>query len=113
MEADHNQACRPAWSVEPHTRPVTGDINWAEPAPRPAQQPTGIVATERSSCAHAAITTQLLNRARDAANARAEAEEQLEHRPQAKARTQLKRPGAVGWVVALSRRVRALAAGTT
>jgi hypothetical protein len=62
---------------------------------------------------HALITTHLLKQARDAAVAQAEADERLEHQAQATPRTQPAEPGRFARVVALARRVRALAARTT
>jgi hypothetical protein len=62
---------------------------------------------------HALITTQLLNRARDAAIAQAEADERPEHQARAMPRTQPAEPGRFAQVVALARRVRALVARTT
>jgi hypothetical protein len=62
---------------------------------------------------HALITPQLLNQARDAVIAQAEADERLEHQARATPRTQPAEPGRLARVVALARRVRALAAPTT
>jgi hypothetical protein len=62
---------------------------------------------------HALITTQLLNRARDAAVAQAAADERPKHQAQATPRTRPAEPGRVAGVVALARRVRALVARTT
>jgi hypothetical protein len=63
---------------------------------------------------HALITTQLLNQARHAAAiAQAEADERLEHQARALPRTQPAEPGRFTRVVALARRIRALAARTT
>jgi hypothetical protein len=62
---------------------------------------------------HALITTQLLNRARDAAVAQAAADERPEHQAQALPRTRPAEPGRFARVVALARRVRALVARTT
>ena len=62
---------------------------------------------------HALITTHLLNQARDAAIAQAEADERLEHQARAMPRAQPAEPGRFARVVALARRVRSLAARTT
>jgi hypothetical protein len=62
---------------------------------------------------HALITTHLLNQARDAAIAEAEADERLEHQARAMPRTQPAEPGRFPRAVTLARRVRALAARTT
>ena len=62
---------------------------------------------------HAFITTHLLNQARDAAIAQAEADERLEHQTRALPRTKPAEPGRFAQVVALARRVRSLAARTT
>ena len=62
---------------------------------------------------HALITTHLLNQAHDAAIAHAEADQRLEHQPRAEPHTQLTEPGRSAGVVAMARRVRALAAPTT
>jgi hypothetical protein len=62
---------------------------------------------------HALITTQLLNWARDAAIAQAEADERPEHQAQALPRTQPAEPGRFTRVVALARRVRVLVARIT
>jgi hypothetical protein len=59
---------------------------------------------------HALITIHLLNEARDAAIAQAEADERLEHQAQAKRRAE---PAGSGRVVILARRVRALVARTS
>jgi hypothetical protein len=59
---------------------------------------------------HALITIHLLNEARDAAIAQAEADERLEHQAQAKHRAE---PAGSGRVVILARRVRALVARTS
>ena len=60
----------------------------------------------------ALITTQLLHQAHDATIAQAEADQRLEHQPQVEARTR-PAPEQSARVVALARRVRALAARTT
>jgi hypothetical protein len=62
---------------------------------------------------HALITTHLLNQARDATIAQAEADERLEHQIRALPRTQPTEPGRFARVVALARRVHSLAARTT
>ena len=62
---------------------------------------------------HALITTQLLNQARHAAIAQAEADERLEHQARELPRTQPAQPGRYARVVVLARRIRALAARTT
>jgi hypothetical protein len=62
---------------------------------------------------HALITIHLLHQARDAAIAHAEADQRLEHQVQVMPRTQPAEPGRFARVVALARRVRALAAPTT
>ena len=59
---------------------------------------------------HALITTHLLNQARDATIAQAEADERLEHQIRALPRAQPTEPGPV---ITLARRVRALVARTT
>jgi hypothetical protein len=62
---------------------------------------------------HALITTHLLNQARDAAIAQAEADERLQHQARATPSTH---PAGAGWsagFVTMARRVRALAAQTT
>jgi hypothetical protein len=58
------------------------------------------------SMRHALITTYLLNQARDAAIAQAEADERLEYQAQDKARTQPAGPGRFARVIALARCVR-------
>jgi hypothetical protein len=62
---------------------------------------------------YALITTKLLNQARDAVIAEADADERLEHRARATPRAQPAEPARFARVVALARRVRALAARTT
>ena len=62
---------------------------------------------------HNLITTHLLNQARDAAIAQAEADERLEHQPRATRRTQPAAPRRLARVITLVGRVRALAARTT
>jgi hypothetical protein len=62
---------------------------------------------------HALITTHLLNQARDAAIAQAEADQRLEHQAGALPRAQPAGPGRFARVAALARRARALAARTT
>jgi hypothetical protein len=62
---------------------------------------------------HALITTKLLNQARDAVIAQADADERLEHQARATPRAEPAEPARLAWVVALARRVRALAARTT
>jgi hypothetical protein len=62
---------------------------------------------------HALITTHLLNQARDATIAQAEADERLEHQTRVLPRIQPTEPGRFARVVALARRVRSLAARTT
>ena len=59
---------------------------------------------------HALITIHLLNQARDAAIAQAEADQRLQHQARA---TQPAEPARSARVVTLARRVRALAARTT
>jgi hypothetical protein len=58
---------------------------------------------------HALITTKLLNQARDAVVAQADADERLEHQARATPRAE---PARFARVVALARRVRALTART-
>jgi hypothetical protein len=62
---------------------------------------------------HALITTHLLNQARDAAIAQAEADQRLEHQARAMPRTQPAAPSRLARVVTLARHVRALTAPTT
>jgi hypothetical protein len=62
---------------------------------------------------HALITIHLLNQARDAAIAQAEADQRLEHQTRAQPRTQPAGAGRFAQVVTMARRVRALAARTT
>jgi hypothetical protein len=62
---------------------------------------------------HALITTHLLNQARDAATAQAEADQRLEHQARAIPRSQPTDPERYAGVVTMARRVRALAARTT
>jgi hypothetical protein len=62
---------------------------------------------------HAFITIHLLNQARDAAIAQAEADQRLEHQTRAQPSTQPAGAGRSAGVVTLARRVRALAARTT
>ena len=62
---------------------------------------------------HSLITIHLLHQARDAAVAQAEADERLEHQPQATPATQPAQPRRFAWLASLVRRVRALAARTT
>jgi hypothetical protein len=59
------------------------------------------------------VTIQLMNKARDAANAEAEADKRLEHQAQAKPDTQTAEPGRFARVLTLARRARALVARTT
>jgi hypothetical protein len=59
---------------------------------------------------HALITIRLLDQARDATIAQAEADERLEHQPRAELRA---RPAEPGRVVTLARRIRALVAHTS
>jgi hypothetical protein len=61
---------------------------------------------------HALITTHLLNQARDAAIAQADADERLKHQAAAVPRTQPAQPGRLAQVATLARRVRTLAART-
>jgi hypothetical protein len=81
------------------------------PGPHPAQRPAGTAATKGLIMRHALITTHLLNQARDAAVAQAEAE-RLRHQAPATPSTQHAEPGRFARVVTLARRVRALAART-
>jgi hypothetical protein len=62
---------------------------------------------------HALITTHLLNQARNAAIAQADADERLEHQPRALPRTNPAEPGRFARLAALARRVRSLSARTT
>ena len=62
---------------------------------------------------HALITTKLLYQARDAVIAQADADERLEHQARATPRAEPAEPARLARVVALARRVRALAARTT
>jgi hypothetical protein len=62
---------------------------------------------------HAFITTHLLNQARDAAIAQADADERLDHQAAAMSRTPPAQPGRLARVATLAHRVRALAARTT
>jgi hypothetical protein len=62
---------------------------------------------------HALITIHLLNQARDAAIAQAEADQRLEHQARTQPRTQPAGVGRFLQVVTLARRVRALVARTT
>jgi hypothetical protein len=62
---------------------------------------------------HALITTHLLNQARDAAIAQAEADQRLEHQARTMPRSQPAEPGRFPGVITLARRVRALAARTS
>jgi hypothetical protein len=62
---------------------------------------------------HALITTHLLNQARDAAIAQAEADQRLKHQARAMPSTQPAEAGRLARVVTMARRVRALAAPTT
>ena len=62
---------------------------------------------------HALITTHLLNQARDAAIAQAEADQRLEHQTPAMPRTQPAKPRRSARLATVARRVRALAARTT
>jgi hypothetical protein len=62
---------------------------------------------------HALITIHLLNQARDAAIAQAEADQRLEHQARAQPRTQPAGAGRFAQVVTMARRVRALTARTT
>jgi hypothetical protein len=62
---------------------------------------------------HALITIHLLNQARDAAIAQADADARLQDQAQAKARIQPAEPGRLARVVTLARRGRALVARTT
>ena len=61
----------------------------------------------------ALITTQLLNQARDAVIAQADADERLEHQTRPRPGTRPAELGRFARVAALARRVRALAARTT
>jgi hypothetical protein len=62
---------------------------------------------------HALISTHLLNQARDAAIAQAEADQRLEHQARAMPSTQPAGVSRLAGVVTVARRVRALAARTT
>jgi hypothetical protein len=62
---------------------------------------------------HPLSTIQLMSKARDAAVARAEADERPEHRAQARPDTQPAETGRFARVVTLARRARALVARTT
>jgi hypothetical protein len=62
---------------------------------------------------HALITIHLLNQARDAAIAQAEADQRLEHQTRAQPRIQPAGAGRFAQVVTMARRVCALAARTT
>ena len=62
---------------------------------------------------HALITTQLLNQARDAVIAQADADERLEHQARVTPGAQPAEPGRFARVITIARRVRALAARTT
>jgi hypothetical protein len=62
---------------------------------------------------HALIAIHLLNQARDAAVAQAEADERLEHQTRAMPPTQPAGAGRLARVVTLARYVRALATPTT
>jgi hypothetical protein len=62
---------------------------------------------------HALITTHLLNQARDAAIAQAEADQRLQRQARAMPSTQPAGGGPLARVVTVARRVRALAAQTT
>ena len=62
---------------------------------------------------HSLITFQLLNQARDAVIAQADADERLEHQAATMPRTQPAQRGRFDRVLTLARRVRALAARTT
>jgi hypothetical protein len=103
----------PTGGAERHTQPVSGGIAWVDSASHPAQGPAGVVPTEELSMRHALITTHLLRQARDAAIARAEADERLDHHAGMLPRAQPAEPGRFARVVTLARRVGALAARTT
>jgi hypothetical protein len=62
---------------------------------------------------NALITYQLLNQARDAVIAQADADQRLEHQAAAMPRTQPAQTGRLARVLTLARRVRALGAQTT
>jgi hypothetical protein len=62
---------------------------------------------------HALMTTHLLNQARDAVIAQADADERLEHPARATPDTRPAEPERFARVLTLARRVRALAARTT
>jgi hypothetical protein len=62
---------------------------------------------------HALITIHLMNQARDAAIAQAEADERLEHQARAMPSTQPAGAGRLARVVTMGRYVRALTARTT
>jgi len=62
---------------------------------------------------HPLITIHLLDQAREAAVAQAEADQRLQHQAQATPGTQPAEPGPSGRVVILTRRIRALATRTT
>lgn len=62
---------------------------------------------------HALITTHLLKQVREAAIAQAEADQRLEHRARATARTTPAEPGRFARVAGLARRVRALTVRTS
>jgi hypothetical protein len=70
-----------------------------------------MTAGEEISMRHSLITIHLLQQARDAAIAQAEADQRLEHQAQATPGTQPAQPRRA-WLVILTRRVRALAART-
>jgi hypothetical protein len=103
----------PTGGAERHTQPVTGGIAWVDSASHPARGPEGVVPTEELSMRHALITTHLLRQARDAAIAQADADERLEHQARVTPDTRPAEPERLARVVALARRVRALAAPTT
>jgi hypothetical protein len=109
MESRRNRVRHLASGAERHTQPAS--LWWTRPhilsgdlrAP-----PEGEI-----SMRHALITIHLLNQARDAAIAQADADARLQHQAQAKARIQPAEPGRLARVVTLARRGRALVARTT
>jgi hypothetical protein len=109
MESRRNRVRHLASGAERHTQPAS--LWWTRPhilsgdlrAP-----PEGEI-----SMRHALITIHLLNQARDAAIAQAEADQRLQHQARATPRTQPAESGRSARVVTLARRVRALAARTT
>jgi hypothetical protein len=113
MEAHRNRVRHLASGAKRHTQPVSSGIAWVDQAPTSCPGDLRAPPEGEISMRQALITTHLLNQARDAAIAQADADARLQHQAQAKARTEPAEPGRLARVVTLARRIRALVAQTT